>query len=583
KCMVELVPDGRISFEAMANSFEVANITLSGTVSCNGNITIGKSASVMISTSNIVVNDSYDLKNLAVLVKFLNDESLEFIQQSAENSAMGKISFDSKDKVAIDGFSLLRQGRRILEITGWINLSTKRMDVGIVMDKADLALLSLYMPTIKKAEGVVNGGLHFGGLMNDPEINGSLKFSGSLNTYPFAARVRDMNGELHVVNNSIIIRDISANIGKGRLIAVSEGAFTLSDMNISVLTQGAPIPILVPEFIESHGRYGGLELNMNISGAVSSPLITGQINVSNTDFTYPPKKTKDISAGFFDKMRWDVMIICKDNIRYYNDYTRICLKNNAWLKILKNNDQFNVTGNIVGRAGGVIDYLGTDFILKEGCLEFRDGESTPYLSAIAWSRMGKRKISLSYQGYLYKTEFVLNATGYPPLTQEEIMRLLLSQSEEYATVNQDDMQTLFFVAGGQILGKKLPDTILVPIERRISRMLRIDLEVKTPAIQKMLEQTIFAEGTATSSSVFAKTSIKIGKFIHENLYISYEGTLNPVIEEDITNQSRKMRLENKVGLEYYLSNNTTIKYKFIPRYNQAKAEYEVSMERELRF
>ncbi|MEK7274463.1 MAG: translocation/assembly module TamB domain-containing protein, partial [Candidatus Desantisbacteria bacterium] len=431
--------------------------------------------------------------------------------------------------------------------------------------------------------GVVNGGLHFGGLMNDPEINGSLKFSGSLNTYPFAARVRDMNGELHVVNNSIIIRDISANIGKGRLIAVSEGAFTLSDMNISVLTQGAPIPILVPEFIESHGRYGGLELNMNISGAVSSPLIAGQISVSNTDFTYPPKKTKTISTGFFDKMRWDVTIVCKDNIRYYNDYTRICLKNNAWLKILKNNDQFNVTGNIVGRAGGVIDYLGTDFILKEGCLEFRDGESTPYLSAIAWSRMGKRKISLSYQGYLYKTEFVLNATGYPPLTQEEIMRLLLSQSEEYATVNQDDMQTLFFVAGGQILGKKLPDTILVPIERRISRMLRIDLEVKTPAIQKMLEQTIFAEGTATSSSVFAKTSIKIGKFIRENLYISYEGVLNPVIEEDITNQSRKMRLENKVGLEYYLSNNTTIKYKFIPRYNQAKAEYEVSMERELRF
>jgi hypothetical protein len=580
--MVELVPDGRISFEAMANSFQVANITLSGTVSCNGNIVIGKSASVMVNTSNIVVNDSYDLKNLAVLVKFLNDESFEFIQQQAENSAMGKISFDSKDKVIIDGFSLLRQGRRTLEITGWTNLSTKKIDVGIIMDKADLSLLSLYMPTIKKAEGIVNGGLHFGGLMDEPEINGSLKFSGNLNTYPFAARVRDMNGELHVVNNSIIIRDISANIGKGRLIAVSNGAFTLSDMNISILTQGAPIPILIPEFIESHGRYGGLELNMNISGAVSSPFITGQINISNTDFTYPPKKTKTMPTDFFDKMRWDVTITAKENIRYYNDYTRICLKENAWLKLVKNNEQFNITGKVFAKGGGVIDYLGTDFILKEGCLEFRDGEVSPYLSATAWARIGKRKLSLSYQGYLYKTEFVLSATGYPPLTQEEILRLLLSKSEEYVSLNQNELQTLFSVAGGQILGKKIPDTILVPIERKISRMLRIDLEVKTPAIEKMLEQAIFAEGTTTQSSVFAKTSIKIGKFIQENLYISYEGVLNPVVE-DIANQSHRMRLANKIGLEYYLSNNTTIKYKFIPRYNHANAEYEISMERGLRF
>ncbi|MBU0700639.1 translocation/assembly module TamB domain-containing protein [bacterium] len=585
KCMVELVPDGRISFEAMANSFQVANITLSGTISCNGNVTVGKSANVLVNTSNIVVNDSYDLKNLAVLVKLLNDESIEFIQQPAENSIMGKIRFASKDKVVIDGFSLLRQGRKILEITGWVNLATKKIDVGIIMDKADLALLSLYIPTIKKAKGVVNGGLHFGGLMNDPEIDGSLKFSGALNTYPFAARVRDMDGAIHIVNNSIIIQNLSANIGKGRLIAASEGAFTLSDMNISILTQGYPIPILVPEFIESHGRYGGFELNANISGAISSPLITGQIAFSNTDFTYPPKKTKTTPVSFFDKMRWDVMIIGKDNIRYYNDYARICLKKNAWLRVVKDDEQFNVTGKIFAREGGPIDYLGTEFILKEGCLEFREGnELSPYLSAAAWARVDKRKIILIHQGYLCKTEFVLSATGYPPLTQEEIIRLLISRGGEYATLNQDDLQTLFSVAGGQILGKKIPDTILVPIERRISRLLRIDLEVKTPAIEKMLEQAIFAEGTSTASSVFAKTSIKIGKFIHENLYISYKGVLNPVInEEEAAIQSSRMRLENEIGLEYYLSRNTTIKYKFIPRYNQSKAEYEVSMERGLRF
>jgi len=584
KCMIDLVPDGRISFEARANSFQVANITLSGIVSCNGSITVGKSASVMINTGNIVINDSYDLKNLAFGVRFLTDKSLEFINSSAENSIMGRVRMDSKDKVIIDNFSLFRQGRKILSIDGWINLAAKDMDVGIVMDKADLTLLSLYVPTIKKAEGIVNGGLHFGGQMNDPVINGSLKFSGALNTYPFAARVRELNGTIHVVNNSIILQNLSASIGKGRLIAASKGAFTLADMNISIRTEDSPIPILIPDFIESHGRYGGIELDMNISGAVSSPLTTGQIYFINTDFTYPPKKTKDTPIGFFDKMRWDIVITGKDNIRYYNDFVSIYLKKNACLRVVKDDEQLNITGKVFARGGGIIDYLGTEFILKDGLLEFREGEPVPYLSACAWARLDKRKIILSHHGYLSVGELVLSATGYPPLSQEEIIKLLINRSSNYSTLSGSDLHMLFDVAGGQILGKGITDALLVPIERRISRLLRINLSVKTPVVEEMLRQAIFAEGTSTLLPVFANTTIKIGKFISENLYISYKGVLNPYVEEgDDAVNFRKMRLANEIGLEYYMSGNTTIKYKFIPRYNQLRDEYEVSMERGFRF
>lgn len=584
KCIVELIPDGRISFEARANSFQVANITLSGTISCNGSITVGKSASCLVNTGNIVINDSYDLKNLAFGVKFLTDASLEFISQPAENSIMAKIRFDSKDKVIIDSFSLLRQGKKILSIDGWTNLAAKDMDVGIIMDKADLALLSLYVPTIKKAEGVVNGGLHFGGQMNDPVIDGSLKFSGALNTYPFAARVRDMTGEIHVVNNSIILQNLSASIGKGRLIAASKGAFTLADMNISIRTEGSLIPILIPDLMESHGRYGGVELNMNINGAISSPFATGQVTFANTDFTYPPKKTKDTPIGFFDKMRWDIMITGKDNIRYYNDFVSIYLKKDACLRVVKDDEQLNITGKVSARGGGIIDYLGTEFVLKDGLLEFREGQPMPYLSVCAQARIDKRKIILSHQGYLSVSELVLSATGYPPLSQEEIIKLLIARGGNYSTLSESDLQMLINVAGGQILGKGITDTILVPIERRISRLLRINLSVKTPVVEEMLRQAIFAEGTSTQSPVFVGTTIKIGKFIQENLYISYKGVLNPQVEEgNDAVKSRKMRLAGEIGLEYYMSGNTTLKYTFIPRYNQSRNEYEVSVERGFRF
>jgi hypothetical protein len=483
---------------------------------------------------------------------------------------------------------LFSNNRRILDITGWANFAMNKFDVGIIMDKADLGLLSLYMPNIKKPKGFVDGNLHLGGKIDDPTIDGSLIISGSLETYPFGARIRNLYGELHVINNSIILRNLSANIGRGRLTVTSRKPFTIADLDIYIKSEDAPLPVLIPGLIESYGRYGGAIIDIKIKGHVLSPIATGEIIISKANFTYPPEERIRKEQGyieFFRRMKWDIMLIGKRHIRYYNDYVSVYLKKNAWLRIIKDDKGVCITGKIFAKRGGVVDYLGTEFILKKGYLEFRRDEPMPYLYAYAQTRIGKRKITLSHKGYLYSTDLVLTATGYPPLSQEEIIRLLLSSRgrRAYERLTTDDLQALFEIGSKRIFGKEITDAILIPIERKISRLLSIDLDVRLPFIERIIEQTLFEEDIA-EESIFARTSVKIGKFIGDNLYISYKGILSTWSrEEDKEIKHPRIRLKEEIGLEYYLSDTTTIKYRFIPSYDWSEQEYEITLEREIRF
>ena len=168
------------------------------------------------------------------------------------------------------------------------------------------------------------------------------------------------------------------------------------------------------------------------------------------------------------------------------------------------------------------------------------------------------------------------------------MNALLAGKTEYADLSTTDKNTILKLGFEQVVGKGIAFTVLMPIEKQIGQLLKMDIELKTQALDRMFEESTQKEDTEkvskTSStrqaSVFEESEFKIGKFLSENLYVSYRGILKPWEEEEFA----RLKLKEEFELEYYLSGNTSLKYKWTPEgVWQNGDEHEVMIEREVRF
>ena len=136
---------------------------------------------------------------------------------------------------------------------------------------------------------------------------------------------------------------------------------------------------------------------------------------------------------------------------------------------------------------------------------------------------------------------------------------------------------------GQVVDKEIAFTVLMPIEKQIGQLLGIDVELKTQALDRMFEESTNEDDTekvSKTSSVFEESEFKIGKFLSDDLYVSYRGILKPWEEEEFA----RLKLKQELELEYYLSGNTSLKYKWTPEGVWREGdEHEVMIEREVRF
>ncbi|MDI6735283.1 MAG: translocation/assembly module TamB domain-containing protein [bacterium] len=578
KYCVQLKPDSLVALTATMNNFMICNTVFAGNIYFSGTGTPWNKVKGGLEAKNLFINQSDTFKTLTVNICY-EKGVLEFLPSLKPNSLSGKIRFISNEKLEIEEIKIFKAKVEKLKINGSIGLLAKRCDVRFSMERSDLELLPLWFSEVKKAEGKVDGWLHITGSFDEPQFNGSLMVTdGELTTSVFGKKVTELQGQIRIVNNWFMSNLLTAKVGKGVLVMKSNAPWTLKDIDIELKSSHKPIPISIPGFLE-----GGIEIDIQIKGNITSPIGSGRINVVNAEFTYPPK-TKDIGGS--GRIKWENLMITADkNVRYYNEYVDVKIKRKGgWLKISTPGDEVQASGIIYAQGGGWINYLGQNFTIKRASLEFRESNFMPYLSGYATAILEKRRLALTYEGYLGEGKPVLTAFGgYPPMNEEQIVNVLLAGKTEYADLNTRDKDTILKLGFGQVVGKEIAFSVLMPIEKQIGQLLGIDVELKTQALDRMFEESIqedVPEKVSKTSSVFEESEFKIGRFLSENLYVSYRGILKPWEEEEFA----RLKLKQELELEYYLSGNTSLKYKWTPEGVWRKGdEHEVMLEREVRF
>ncbi|MFH1562724.1 MAG: translocation/assembly module TamB domain-containing protein [Nitrospirota bacterium] len=574
---VELKPDSKVALTATMNNFMLCNTTFAGNIYFSGTGTPWNKVKGSLEAKNLLINQSDTFKTLAVNICY-EKGLLEFLPSLKPNSLLGKIRFISNEKLEIEEVKIFKSKVEKLKVDGSIELLAKKCNIRFTMEKSDLELLPLWFKEIKKAEGKVDGWLHISGYFDEPQFNGSLIVTdGELTTVVFSKKVTELQGQIRIINNWFVSNLLKAKIGKGVLVMKSNAPFTLKNIDVE-LKSSHPIPVSILGFLE-----GGVELDIRIKGDITSPIGSGKINMVNAGFTYPPK-TKNTGAG--GRIKWENLMITTDkNVRYYNEYVDVKIKRKgSWLKISMQGGDVRASGVIYAKGGGRVNYLGKDFTIKRASLEFREFNFMPYLSGYATAGLEKRRLTLTYEGYLGEGKPALAAFGgYPPMNEEQIVNALLAGKTEYIGLGTTDKDTILKLGFEQVIGKGIALTLLMPIEKQIGQLLGMDVELKTQALDRMFEESTKEEVTQEVSktpSVFEESEFKIGRFLSENLYVSYRGILKPWEEEEFA----RLRLKQELELEYYLSGNTSLKYKWIPEGVWRKGdEHEIMIEREVRF
>ncbi len=574
KYYVRLKPDSPVALTATMNNFMICNTVFAGNIYFSGTGTPWNKVKGDLEAKNLFINQADTFKTLAVTICY-EKGLLEFLPSLKPNSLSGKIRFISNEKLEIEEVKIFKVKMEKLKVNGSIGLVTKRYDVRFSMERSDLELLPLWFKEVKKAEGKVDGWLHITGSFDEPQFNGSLMVAdGELTTSVFGKKVTELQGQIRIINNWFMSNLLTAKIGKGVLVMKSNAPWTLKDIDIELKSLHEPIPISIDGFLE-----GEVELDIQIKGNIASPIGSGRINVSNAEFTYPPK-TKAIGGS--GRIKWENFMITADkNVKYYNEYIDVKIKRKgSWLKISTPGDEVQVSGIIYAQGGGRVNYLGQNFTIKRASLEFRESNFMPYFSGYATARLGKRRLTLTYEGYLGEGKPILTAFGgYPPINEEQIVNALLAGKTEYADLSTTDKDTILKLGFGQVVGKEITFTVLIPIEKQIGQLLGIDVELKTQAFDRMFEES-HTEKVLKTSSLFEESEFKIGRFLSDDLYISYRGILKPWEEEEFA----RLKLKQELELEYYLSGNTSLKYKWTPEGVWREGdEHEVILEREVRF
>ncbi|MEW6095690.1 MAG: translocation/assembly module TamB domain-containing protein [bacterium] len=577
KYQLELKPDGKIILTASMENLIIANITFDGKMYFTGAGTPWNKAKGILNTKNLLINQSDAFKILAVEICYENG-LLEFLPLPKSDSLSGKIRFISNEKLEIKDIKILKAKEEKLKINGSVELIDRRCDLRFVTDNSELKILPLWFKEIKNPEGKVEGWLYVCGDFEEPQFNGALMITnGALTIFPFAKRVTKLQGQIRIVNNWFASNFLKAEVGKSILVMKSNLPFTLKNIDIELKSFHKPVPVSIPGFLE-----GSVDVHIQLKGDITSPIGSGNIRIVNARFTYPPKIIKTTNG----KIRWEnLMITTGNNVRYYNEYVDVRIKQKgSWIKVSREKDEIWADGIVYARAGGRVNYLGEIFTIKRAYLEFREGSLSPYLSGYAMARIGKRRIGLTYEGYIGEATPTLQALGgYPPMNEEQIVNALLGGKTEYTNLSSTDRDTILKLGFGQVIGKEIALTLLIPIEKQLSQLLLgMDVELKTSALERMFEKSVKNDeiDREKSTSIFAESEFKIGRFISEDVYISYRGILKPWEEEEFA----RLKLKQELELEYYISGNTSIKYKFVPEGVWRKGdEHEVMIERQVRF
>lgn len=336
------------------------------------------------------------------------------------------------------------------------------------------------------------------------------------------------------------------------------------------------------------------------AGPAKHPVGYGLVTLNDANITYPfilnnsPGDKQSIAVQFLSNMDWDANLKAGEDVLYSrqipayfdNVFTEISVDEKSLgieFKGIINKGTFKPVGNLVSTRGR-LEYLDLSFKVDRFTLDFAQNKDLPDVSGRAWTTIrdsvgavpktiymqlyaiddetGQEKQFGNWEEFKFK---LISADPTIGETQEQVLAYL-----GYSVENIKDKATN---VGSALTDKYLIRPFLRPVERILEKGLGVDFVRFNSKIAKNLFYSSIGKSEQTQNGnpfvnpfsseipylyLMSSSEVTVGKYLNENIYLTYTGQLVSVYEETETGYD----MNHSLGLEYRFYKNILLEFEW---------------------
>ena len=501
--------------------------------------------------------------------------------------------FVKEEMIIIDELNITRKNERLLTGSGEIPFvfgpkrqeknKMKKINISLVLQsKEGLSVLSSFSDKIKKIKGEIEGNIKVGGTLLKPEVKGYLLIDNAeIVSKDVMRKIKKFKVDINLIDEQIQIKKVYGEIGKGNIniwgrIYLKE-FFKIEKFDLYLETskeRGIPlsledIPIPQNRFFDrlfpNLPSSGEAKISARFYGNSQDYHIDGIADLFNTHFTYPPLPTKKIwedqgyqkstQWGFLNRAIWNFQINAVENVWYENKFANVNVRGS--IKLKDKTKKIKVSGKVEAIKGD-INYVGTNFDIKEAILEFKDG--VEYLEGKAETHVQRFESQLNGKGQwtddiitmvfekgkLGEVKPVFSSKNFPNTNSEEAMKLAIT-GVDVDNMAPEDREVFLRKEVLRILDATLASPFIKNVLKRTGW---VDVIKVTRKEEKVAQETPLISDS--QPSIWNGTTITVGKYLSDRFFLGYSMGLYNKFEN-------KLDLQQEIEMSYRLKRSLYIK------------------------
>ncbi|MDN5279766.1 MAG: translocation and assembly module TamB, partial [Clostridiales bacterium] len=383
------------------------------------------------------------------------------------------------------------------------------IDLLLAIPKGPISDLPTLMPSIfRQASGTIAADLSLKGDPNSPQLEGELALSADeLGISGMRKPFKDVRFEVSTEDSIINIDELQGKLGAGKILGEGQINFRDGPGSITARISGEKIDFSFLNF-----EINKASATFDVGGNLYNPEIMGKVHVPRGKFFINTDLLKDRPGLnlFLNSLKYNIDVEVPRNFWLKSSFLNAEMRGK--FSIMGDLDQVKLDGGI-SCVQGWLYFQKRKFRIDTGKVRFGGVEDAfdPHIFIKSEGRVQNTQVYLTLQGRV--SSFTPKIYSSPPMSEGDLLALL-TLGRDMTSAMQSDSKELF---ENEILDGLKNSYISALIGNTISTALNLDELFLTSLYDK-------TEGRSRSF-------IRAGKYIGNNIFMAYEGTLDERDEE----------------------------------------------------
>jgi len=447
-----------------------------------------------------------------------------------------------------------------------VAFSTKdTLNALVTIEQFPLAILQT-LDITENIKGYAEGKIEIGGSIEAPKPKGNFRLVNAAVSVPeYGINYEKIAFNLTFNSDKVVIDTFNIKSADGTMKAIGEINFNADFYNGDI--SDSKINITFNKFNPVNNKQFNMQLSgdASLQGKAGDVVFVSNLRIPKSEFNLPAimrlmgnltttemptplllremKKNQQAKDSTLTQETTQKAVVSSATPDYFDSLkgkAKISIPRNTWIKsedmrielsgdleLIKESDFFEVFGT-VDVVRGQYDLMGKTFIIEKGNITFQGGEDMMPLMDIAASytfrnaAREQQKLVANVSGDAEQPEISFTLDGNSINEGDAISYILFGKSlDELSLAQQDNMQS-----NGSIAGNAAASLLSAQLTKFLGNKLNVD----------------YIEINSTGGN-FDNASMQVGKYITNDLFISYEQRIGQSNEDDFSDYEVKLEYE----------------------------------------